>query len=401
MSAAEQTTTKTGNDTQARAPTSPASIKRMRYPLDIEDGDGKDSPKRLSGGSGYMHTIQIDILTNSGGGASAPAESGGKDSGTPAGTESPSGNDNASGGVDQGTIDSAAGIVRDALDPSNFLGESGSANNQQVAAGITLVMTNAVENRMSAQWDATDFGLLGAAIESRRKGQSMQDIFREIAADGGTTGTELAIRKAAALLNIGKQLGLNLPANDSIQVLTRKVENPFKEQLFKTMNFRSFPMQVKFAPRNSAEMSEVMNILYELEYHMHPERETLFLKYPSEFKITYMYNGGKNSFLNEINTCVLTDMQVNYGHNGFMTSFAGGAPTEITLNLNFKEVLLRDRKQIEKSGGGGGGRSGDGGLNDTAPPGQGDEEGTSPEAKAIVTATDAAEGDVAAGGGDE
>ena len=137
---------------------------------------------------------------------------------------------------------------------------------------------------------------------------------------------------------------------------------------------------------------------------MHPERETLFLKYPSEFKITYMYNGGKNSFLNEINTCVLTDMQVNYGHNGFMTSFSGGAPTEITLNLNFKEVLLRDRKQIEKSGGGGGGRSGDGGLNDTAPPGQGDEEGTSPEAKAIDTATGAAaaEGsDVAAGGGDE
>lgn len=120
MSAAEQTTTKTGNDTQARAPTSPASIKRMRYPLDIEDGDGKDSPKRLSGGSGYMHTIQIDILTNSGGGASAPAESGGKDSGTPAGTESPSGNDNASGGVDQGTIDSAAGIVRDALRPIKF-----------------------------------------------------------------------------------------------------------------------------------------------------------------------------------------------------------------------------------------------------------------------------------------
>ena len=52
-------------------------------------------------------------------------------------------------------------------------------------------------------------------------------------------------------------------------------------------------------------------------------------------------------------------MQVNYGQ-WIYDQFFGGAPTEITLNLNFKEVLLRDRKQIEQSAAGGG-RSGDGG----------------------------------------
>jgi len=40
-------------------------------------------------------------------------------------------------------------------------------------------------------------------------------------------------------------------------------------------------------------------------------------------------------------------MKVDYGHNGFMTSFEGGAPTEITLSLMFKEILLRDRKDIK------------------------------------------------------
>ena len=46
---------------------------------------------------------------------------------------------------------------------------------QPMFAGITLVMTNA-ENRMSAQWDATDFGLLG--VTESPKGSTMK-IFLE------------------------------------------------------------------------------------------------------------------------------------------------------------------------------------------------------------------------------
>tara|TARA_Y100000004_G_C8938234_1_gene423025 strand:- start:338 stop:1504 length:1167 start_codon:yes stop_codon:yes gene_type:complete len=339
--------------TQQPSPTS-GQITKLQYPSNIDQAQGGTGS--FSQSDGYLHTINIQIINSSGGGASNSTTEGGD---SPAGgsTESGDGNGNAQpnaegGGVVDAISTTAGNIVdRVSTPPSTSLG-----------ADITLIMTNAVENRMSAQWDSTDFGLLGTAIEARRKGESLQDVLNNIA-DNPAAGGELAVRKAAALLNIGKQLGINLPADDAIQVLTRKVENPFKEQLFKTMNFRSFPMQVKFAPRSSAEMSNVMNILYELERAMHPEREQIFLRYPSEFKIEYRYNGAKNSYLNTINNCVLTDMQVNYGHNGFMTSFEGGAPTEITLNLNFKEVLLRDRKQIKPYGGGGGG-GGQAGTND-------------------------------------
>ena len=336
--------------TQQPSPTS-GQITRLQYPSNIDQGQGGTGS--FSQSDGYLHTINIQIINSSGGGAS---KSGASEGDSPAGgsTESGDGNGNA-----QSQAGQALGQVVDTIGQS--INNSITPASTSLGADITLIMTNAVENRMSAQWDSTDFGLLGTAIEARRKGESVQDVLNNIA-DNPAAGGELAIRKAAALLNIGKQLGINLPADDAIQVLTRKVENPFKEQLFKTMNFRSFPMQVKFAPRSSAEMSNVMNILYELERAMHPEREQIFLRYPSEFKIEYRYNGAKNSFLNTINNCVLTDMQVNYGHNGFMTSFEGGAPTEITLNLNFKEVLLRDRKQIKPYGGGGGG--GQAGTND-------------------------------------
>ena len=51
-----------------------------------------------------------------------------------------------------------------------------------LGADITLIMTNAVENRMSAQWDSTDFGLLGTVLEkARRKGESLQDVLNNIA----------------------------------------------------------------------------------------------------------------------------------------------------------------------------------------------------------------------------
>ena len=322
-----------GAGSQANSGQKAGAPRKYNYPIDVDNVN-------------YPHTINIQIFSSGGGGAKD-----GADKSVFEGSESDVGNDAAGttaeggggvGGKALETISEQAGNIR-----AQF-----AQGSTQLTADINLIMTNSPVNRMSAQWDAMDFGLLGAALEQFRKDKNLQGIVKNIS-ENSAAGSEYLIRQTAALFNIGKQLGINLPVNDSISVFTRKVENPFKEQLFKTMNFRSFPMEIKFAPRSGAELREVMNIIYQLEWNMHPERETLFLRYPAEFKITYQYNGSKNKFLNEINRCVLTDMQVSYGHNGFMTSFEGGAPTEITVSLNFKEVLLRDRKQINPYGGGG------------------------------------------------
>ena len=317
-----------GANSQADPGQKGGDVKKYNYPLDTD-------------GVNYPHTINIQIFSSGGGGAKDGADSGF----TEGSTESSDGNDNAGATAESG----AQGLVDATVTAIGEVGERFQRGSTTLTADINLIMTNAPVNRMAAQWDAMDFGLLGAALEQFRKDKNLQGIIKNIS-ENTAAGSEYMIRQTAALLNIGKQLGVNLPVNDSISVFTRKVENPFKEQLFKTMNFRSFPMEIKFAPRSGAELREVMNIIYQLEWNMHPERETLFLRYPAEFKITYQYGGKRNKFLNEINRCVLTDMQVSYGHNGFMTSFGGGAPTEITVSLNFKEVLLRDRQQIKPYG---------------------------------------------------
>lgn len=223
--------------------------------------------------------------------------------------------------------------------------------------GMEFIMTNSPENRMSAQWDGTDFGLLGAALEQYRKGASLEDALKSIANNPDDTA-EYAIRKAIGALTTVKQLALGGTAPDTVAAASRRVENPFREQLFKTMNFRTFPMQFKLAPKSAGEAATLKSMLTELERNMHPEKDAAFLVYPSEFKVEFLYDGSPNDFLPTLNACVLTDMNVQYGHGGFMTSFANsrGTPTEVTLTLSFKEIFTRDRRHIE--GGGGGGQGG-------------------------------------------
>lgn len=214
---------------------------------------------------------------------------------------------------------------------------------RQTKSIITLAQTASPNMKNEAQWDSTDFGLLGMLLESG-------GLNNMAAALKTKEGGEFALRQVASLANIGKQMGVNLPLEATLEVTSSKVANPFKEQLFKTMNFRSFDFNHIFAPRNKEELRQVLRIINEFEFYMHPEKDKsqLFLKYPAEFEIEYRYRGNKNSFINQIQTCALTGMNVDYGSGGMMSGFKdmGGAPSEIKLTLQFKELVLRERGMI-------------------------------------------------------
>ena len=313
-----------------------------RFPMDMDISN-------RTGSGGGVHTVKITAIGGGGGGGG----NGGGSSSRSSSQTSSKGNSNAStsetggggGGVGSATSAGGQGSGGGASSPG---ASAFAAGTSRVLGSMEFIMTNSPENRMSAQWDGTDFGLLGAALEAYRKGESVTDILKQIA-DNPADASEYAVRKLAALGMNVKNLALGGTAPDLLSAATRRVENPFREQLFKTMNFRTFPMQFKIAPKSGAETGQVQNAIRELERNMHPEKDGLFLIYPSEFQVEFMYDGSKNEFLPTINACILTDMNVQYGHGGFMTSFANtrGAPTEITITLSFKEVFTRDRSHIE------------------------------------------------------
>jgi hypothetical protein len=126
--------------------------------------------------------------------------------------------------------------------------------------------------------------------------------------------------------------------------------NPKKEQIFKGVDFRSFTFDYQFFPRDVKEAQNVLKIIKEFKYHMHPEfakdSGNFIYIYPSEFDIFYYQNGAENMNLHRHTSCVLTELNVNYTPNGAFTTFANGMPTQINVTMNFKELALLTKDKI-------------------------------------------------------
>lgn len=117
--------------------------------------------------------------------------------------------------------------------------------------------------------------------------------------------------------------------------------NPFKEMIFKSVDFRSFSFKYRFMPKSMQESQTVKRIIDLFKFHQHPElsKGKLFFIYPAEFLISYHFNGKENDNLFRFAPCVLEKIIVNYGSDNFSTFFDGN-PSEIFLELTFRETEI-------------------------------------------------------------
>lgn len=126
--------------------------------------------------------------------------------------------------------------------------------------------------------------------------------------------------------------------------------NPKKEQIFKNVNFREFVMDYTFSPRSAEESANVLNIIKQFKFHMHPEYKesgSFVFVYPSEFDIFYYHKDKENMNIHRHTSCVLKDMSINYTPNGNFNTFEGGMPTQINVQLSFVEIAFLTKKQID------------------------------------------------------
>ena len=123
--------------------------------------------------------------------------------------------------------------------------------------------------------------------------------------------------------------------------------NPFKEVVFESVDFRTFAFKYKFYPKSQQESDHVYNIIKLFKEHMHPQMSDgkLFFIYPSEFQITYYFDDKPNTYFHRFRPCALESLDVSYGGDQFST-FSDGKPTEIHLNLTFKELEILTRNNI-------------------------------------------------------
>ena len=234
---------------------------------------------------------------------------------------------------------------------------SSSANNQESAsesekaltfqrpqkrlqAAIALHIPNQIAARYSVGWGEEDtFALSALAKGANEIGRSFSND-ANLSRSGGVAKdilTNMALEKGP----LGKDLG----------IAAGLAANPKKEQAFKTVDFRTFTFEYQFSPKSVSEAQNALNIIRAFKYHMHPEynnsNQFLYI-YPSEFDIVYYKGGKENLNIHRHTSCVLTELNVNYSPNGVFSTFPNGMPTQISLTMTFKELMLLTKESIEK-----------------------------------------------------
>lgn len=141
--------------------------------------------------------------------------------------------------------------------------------------------------------------------------------------------------------------------NDAARVALNKagyVFNPNQQMLFQGISFRDFQMSFTFTPYSRDERDAVNKIISMFRSYSAPtiveEAAGMFFKAPAVFDIDFKFNGAQNKNIPKFKTSVIKNVEVNYAPNGWATH-DDGAPVQTTITLDFQEIYLVDRNDIQ------------------------------------------------------
>ena len=208
----------------------------------------------------------------------------------------------------------------------------------RISDSISLYVSQAPNVNYTTQYDTVNMGSIGGFAA----GGSMADS----AQHNILSGMEAA--QALGRYAMSKVGTLNSNGAARMDAASKQSLNPYREVLFKQVDFRKFEFNYMFYPQSQAETDAVQKIIETFKYHMHPELSAggLYYIHPSEFNITYYYKGKENKYFNKISTCALVDMKVHYGDQNQFSSFKDGAPVEIAVSLTFQELETLTKERI-------------------------------------------------------
>lgn len=213
---------------------------------------------------------------------------------------------------------------------------------QRITDAIFLALQSAPSVKYGVAWETGELGTIGGLLAG---GTSAVDGRMS----GANVSSDIARRMAETVGSIPGSLNSSNQIQNMIESSTKRVANPQREQLFKSVGFRTFQFTYKFMPKSPAETANVKNIIEKFKLHMHPELSDsgIYYIYPSEFDIQYYYAGKENKYFNKISTCALTDLTVDYGGATFST-FDDGSPTEYNVTLTFTELETMTKERIQE-----------------------------------------------------
>ena len=228
----------------------------------------------------------------------------------------------------------------------------------RITDSVAIYLPPNVTDSTNAAYNGFATGVVGlAAAGGANLIEAMRNNDFERAAKS-ITGTAKGIVMESAKKAVAGMIEGLTEAEGSIELLNSafgQADNPYMEVLFDKMALRTFTYNFKFAPKNKDERDDVQKIIQLFRFHMAPELKggnNRFLTLPSTFDIHYMFQqedgkASENDFYNRIATCVLEACNVNYTPDG-VKSFRDGSPTQITMELQFKETELLTKDRINE-----------------------------------------------------
>ena len=229
---------------------------------------------------------------------------------------------------------------------------------RRITDSIALYLPPNVQDSTAANYNGFATGAVGLAAAG---GVNLIDAMQRNDFEGAAkslVGTAKGIVQESAKKAVAGIVEGLTEAEGTTELLNKafgQADNPYMEVLFDKMALRTFTYNFTFAPRNEDETFDVQKIIQMFRFHMSPELKganNRFLTLPSTFDIHYMYQmedgvATENDFYNKIATCVLESCTVDYTPGG-VRSFANGAPTQITMALQFKETELLTKERVNE-----------------------------------------------------
>lgn len=218
---------------------------------------------------------------------------------------------------------------------------------KRMESAIALHVPTDLSISYSANWSPTDMAGMAAAATV---GDSIGNAIEQLTKSGITQSAGELSNAGGAGINYLVSRGLQTQGiGEFVGKVSGTAANPKKEQLFRNVDFRTFSFNYQFFPRSKEEAQKVQAIIKTFKLHMHPEFKDashFLYTYPSEFDIYYYQNGQENMNIHRHTSCVLTDMNISYTPQGILSTFEDGMPTQINVQLQFKELALLTKEAI-------------------------------------------------------
>jgi len=199
-------------------------------------------------------------------------------------------------------------------------------------ATISLYHPEMGNSNSQVEWEAEDTGLIKRLMVDGKM------IYNE---STSISKSYDAIKKAIG--DVAPDLFLGGVVRSMINKDNQAIQNPMKDMFFKGVGFREFSFSFTFAPKSEQESEKARNIVTTFKRYAHPDEVNATLTYPPMWSIYAQRNGVE---IQQFHPSYLTAVNVDFVPNQVVANYTNGAPTNIKLDLTFKESKIVTAKDF-------------------------------------------------------